>query len=464
MHIPYTIDDGNGGTDTGTLAVRIFDAPPAAEDDTNQTSINTDISGNVLLNDSDPNPADSISVSGINGSGLLSGDVFAAGTTTVVGSVIIDSTGNYTFMPNATFVGEAEFTYTIIDGSGNTDNATVSIEVRDTDGPDGPGPEQFNNTAPIATDDNFGLLSGFVGYMSNLFGNDSDPDGDTISVSSTLTGNAVNVSGTVVGTYAITNASTGDFTFTPNASFIGEAFFDYTISDPSGATDSATVTLDINPDTNGPANNAPIAGNDTVTGGKNSPVSGSLLSNDTDPNPGETADLTVVDINGTAISATGITAVNLLDGTLAYDANTNTFEFTPTTADFTGTIQVPYTISDNVTGDPLSDTGVLTISYFDNPPVAKDDFNVTDDGVAVSGNVLPNDSDPNPMDGITVIATVVTPLSGNAVDSTGTAVGTYTIAANGSYTFSPTAGFVGCLLYTSPSPRDLSTSRMPSSA
>ena len=114
VQIPYTIEDGMGGSDTATLTVRIFDGPPVAEDDTNQTSIDTDVSGNVLINDSDPNPNDSISVTGVNGSALLTGDVFAAGTSTVVGTVTVDAAGNYTFSPDVLFTGEAEFTYTCL--------------------------------------------------------------------------------------------------------------------------------------------------------------------------------------------------------------------------------------------------------------------------------------------------------------------------------------------------------------
>ena len=288
----------------------------------------------MLINDSDPNPNDSISVTGVNGTALLTGDVFAAGTSTVVGTVTVDVTGNYTFSPDALFTGEAEFTYTITDENGNTDTATVSIEVRNTDGP---GPEQLNNTPPIATNDRFSLFSGIANFMSNLFGNDSDPDGDVITAteieigSGTLTGDVVDSAGAVVGTATITDPATGAFTVVmTDLTYIGEVFFDYTITDPSGDTDSATVTLDLVPDTNGPANDPPVAENDTVTGTKNSPVSGSLLTNDTDPNAGDTSNLTVTDINGTAIATNGTTSISLSDGTLVYDADTNTLPETET--------------------------------------------------------------------------------------------------------------------------------------
>ena len=247
-----------------------------------------------------------------------------------------------------------------------------------------------------------------------------------------MTGDVVDSAGTVVGTATITDPATGAFTVVmTDLTYIGEVFFDYTITDPSGDTDSATVTLDLVPDTNGPANDPPVAENDTVTGTKNSPVSGSLLTNDTDPNAGDTSNLTVTDINGTAIATNGTTSISLSDGTLVYDADTNTFEFTPTTADFVGSIQIPYTISDNVAGDPLTDIGVLTISYFDNPPLAQDDINTTETNVSVSGNVLTNDSDPNPDDDLTVVNPATGIAATTAFTITTTNAGTVAINPDG---------------------------------
>jgi hypothetical protein len=62
------------------------------------------------------------------------------------------------------------------------------------------------------------------------------------------------------GTVAITGST---ITYTPNAAYSGADTFQYTIGDPAGLMDTATVTVtvDVAPGTN----RAPIAGNDTFT-------------------------------------------------------------------------------------------------------------------------------------------------------------------------------------------------------
>ena len=62
VQLPYTIDDGAGGTDAGTLTFQITDTSPAAEDDTNITEAELPVTGNVLTNDHDDNPADNITI------------------------------------------------------------------------------------------------------------------------------------------------------------------------------------------------------------------------------------------------------------------------------------------------------------------------------------------------------------------------------------------------------------------
>ncbi|WP_233901252.1 Ig-like domain-containing protein, partial [Tenacibaculum piscium] len=45
---PYTISDGNGGTDTANVAVTIGNTPPVAQDDSATTTINTSVKVDVL--------------------------------------------------------------------------------------------------------------------------------------------------------------------------------------------------------------------------------------------------------------------------------------------------------------------------------------------------------------------------------------------------------------------------------
>ena len=121
---------------------------------------------------------------------------------------------------------------------GKTDSATVSIEVRDLNNPAG-------NAPPIATDDVFTLFAD-VPLSSSVMSNDTDPDGDVISIAdgAGVAASAAQTITTAVGGAVTLNAD-GTFTYTPPAGFLGEDTFDYTIVDPGGATDDATVTLNV---------------------------------------------------------------------------------------------------------------------------------------------------------------------------------------------------------------------------
>ena len=69
----------------------------------------------------------------------------------------------------------------------------------------------------------------------DVLANDSDPDGDTISITKVTTpGN-----GTAV-------LSSGKITYTPKSGYFGTDTFVYTISDGKGGTDSATVSVTVN--------------------------------------------------------------------------------------------------------------------------------------------------------------------------------------------------------------------------
>ncbi|CAN7489960.1 DUF4082 domain-containing protein [Pararhizobium sp. LjRoot255] len=95
------------------------------------------------------------------------------------------------------------------------------------------------NTVPIASNDNGFTVSNRNSISiaaSTLLANDSDPDGDPL----TITG----VGGATNGTVAF-NSQTNAVTFTPTSGYIGPASFSYTISDGWGGTASAVVSLTV---------------------------------------------------------------------------------------------------------------------------------------------------------------------------------------------------------------------------
>ncbi|MCQ4349134.1 cadherin-like domain-containing protein [Pseudomonas stutzeri] len=68
---------------------------------------------------------------------------------------------------------------------------------------------------------------------ADLLGNDSDVDGDSLSIASVTSG---------TGGTAVLNAD-GTVTFTPDADFNGVATFSYTVTDGSLVSNTATVTV-----------------------------------------------------------------------------------------------------------------------------------------------------------------------------------------------------------------------------
>ena len=90
-----------------------------------------------------------------------------------------------------------------------------------------------------------------------VLGNDSDPDGDTLTITE-VAGQPIGLGSPVTipeGTVALN--PDGTLSFTPNADFNGPVSFDYTVSDgttPVSATVDITVT---------PVNDVPVAADDT---------------------------------------------------------------------------------------------------------------------------------------------------------------------------------------------------------
>ena len=96
------------------------------------------------------------------------------------------------------------------------------------------------NQAPVAANDSgFSVTqnSPISIAASTLLANDTDPDGDAL----TITGVSNGANGT-----ASFNAQTNTVTFTPNSGYTGPASFTYAISDGRGGTASASASLTVN--------------------------------------------------------------------------------------------------------------------------------------------------------------------------------------------------------------------------
>jgi Bacterial Ig domain/Right handed beta helix region len=205
----YTVSDG-ATTSVGTVNITVspVNDPPVANPDTLVTNQNTPNTVNVLTNDTD-----------VDGPTLS----VTASTNGTKGTVSCTAIGNCTYTPNLNQTGADSFTYTASDGTSNA-TGTVSVTINATNAPPNANPDFAETTQgnPVSF---------------NVLANDSDPNGDPISVIT----NTTPTNGSV-----ICNPG-GACTYTPGAGFTGVATFNYTIQDTAGGTSSATVTINVKP-------------------------------------------------------------------------------------------------------------------------------------------------------------------------------------------------------------------------
>jgi len=133
-----------------------------------------------------------------------------------------------TYTPDAGFVGGNSFTYAAADSYGAFATATVSVTVTAATPPPG------TNRPPVAVSD--AATTGFgTPVVINVLANDSDPDGNPLTVA---------VAGQPANGVAAVNAD-GTVTFTPNAGFSGATSFTYGVSDGKGGTAAAAVSVTV---------------------------------------------------------------------------------------------------------------------------------------------------------------------------------------------------------------------------
>jgi CshA-type fibril repeat protein len=365
--ITYTITDGNGGTTTATatITVNAVNDNPVANDDTAVVPEDGSLVLNVLANDSDPD-GDALTVTSASATN---------------GSVIINPNGSLQYSPTADFNGIDTITYTIDDGNGGTSTATVTITVNP------------QNDGPVANDD-AGTTNEDTPLLIDLTANDTDIDGDTLTVDSATAANgsvAINPDGTV--------------TYTPNSNFNGVDTITYTITDGNGGSSSATATITVNA-----VNDNPNTTDDSATVAEDSSVTIDVLSNDTD-------------VEGDPITVTAATATN---GSVTINPD-GTLNYTPN-PDFNGVDTISYTVDDG-NGGTTTATVTVTVSAENDAPVANNDAGTTDEDTPITLDVLANDTD---IDGDDL-----------TVDSATASNGNVSINPDGSITYTPNANFNG---------------------
>jgi hypothetical protein len=383
----YRVADTAGAVSANSAKVSITvvaDRAPTAVPDSATIAKNvarTFTAAQLMGNDTDPDIA--------NGDTLKINVVIAPTN----GKVVKNADGTVTFTPTTNYSGPASFTYRVEDSQRRLSNyAKVSITVA-------------GNQAPTAVPDSATITRNVARTFTaaQLVGNDTDPEGDALNVSS--------VSGAVNGT--VIKNTNGTVTFTPTANYSGPASFTYRVADTSGAVsaNSATVSITV------AANQAPTAVADSVTVNKDVArtfTAAQLVGNDTDP---EGDALNVSSVSG-AVSGT---VIKNTDGTVT---------FTPT-ANYSGPASFTYRVADTSGAVSANSATVsVTVVNTSSPVASNDAFGGREDS-PVTGNVLTNDTG-----------------ALNASLGTAATYGSVSFNPNGSFTYTPNANFHGTDTFT----------------
>lgn len=421
----YTITNSLGSaTTTVTATVTPINDPISVTNQSASTNLGTPVS----LSTAQLTAGGSV---GTGESSLQSLSIASAASTSANGGTVTLNSGTVTYTPTSSFSGTDTFTVVVTDSGSSThvvggvvqnpvsDPKTQTITVTVT----------VTNHAPDAVNDLIqDVDEDSTDNVLNVLGNDSAGAGDTDQLTITAV-SAASQGGSV------TIAPNGQsLIYTPILGTIGTETFTYTVRDRGGLTDTATVTLELQPTIlpRARTDRATVA-EDTAAG-----VLINVLSNDR-PNTGSNAILVSVGTasNGTVTIDTNSTA----------DQSDDKVKYVPN-ANFFGTDTFTYVMDDtsSVPGKVTS-TGTVTVTVTpvnDAPVPVNDTASATEDTVATIAvsTLLSNDSPgagEAAVQDLTITSVQAVSASGGTVSLVGSNV-IYTPSAdfNGTYIFSYT--------------------------
>jgi hypothetical protein len=309
----FRVDDGTDTPPTGTVQLSVVETPPLVFDhifSVNHDHMLRELTPGVLSSATD-----------------VEGDAFTASLVSppANGTVSLHPNGNFEYTPAYHFAGTDTFTYQANDGFLNSTVQTVSIDVL--------------NNAPIAVDDihsvthDHTLVSG-----ATVLNSDLDQEGDFLTASL----------GDGPSHGSVTMTPDGNFTYIPDAHFVGTDTFTYEASDGIAASEPATVSITV-------VNHAPLVYGQAFTGTHDRTLDSphGLLSS-------------AEDLDGDALTASVVTPASHGDLTLHPD---NTFTYVPN-AGFYGTDSFTFQANDSTSANNLSNVATVTLTIQEQRPVA----------------------------------------------------------------------------------------------
>ncbi len=323
----YTVTDAHGtvsaGEATVTVGVASVNDLPHAQDD----SITTD--------EDTPTPF-------VLGATDADGDTLTYVAEQPQHGTVDCTASSCSYTPDADFHGADAFHFTVSDGNGGSDTATVTLTVRPVnDAPDADG-------ASVTTAED---------TAKALALHATDIDGDALTYAAQQPQH---------GTVACTD---NDCTYTPAPNFNGTDGFTYSVDDGNGGSDTATISITVDP-----VNDAPTASDQTVGLDEDTTAGVTLSGADVDGDT-LTYDVTQPPAHG---------SVACTDTACAYTPD----------ADFNGTDAFTFTVSDGT--ESATGTVTLIVASVNDAPTAADRQATTDEdtpvGFTLSGADVDGDS------------------------------------------------------------------------
>ena len=386
--LTYTIADGNGGEATATATITIFganDGPTAAND---QLSVAEDsaLFANLFADngagadsDIDGDALTLVSIGGQSG-GVATLSSGARVEFTAGGDIVFDAAGYDTLAAGDT--ATETFSYTVSDGNGGEATATATIVIEGVND----APEA---SAVSVSGDEDGLITGALSAQ--------DIDGDALTYSL--------LSGPSHGEVVI--APDGAFTYAPAADYSGDDNFTYLVTDPSGATSSATISLTI-----APVNDAPTAVSESFDLEEDGVLAGALSASDVE---GDAVSFALAEDGAPAHGVVEIGA----DGGFIYTPAANYF----------GEDSFTYVATD-ANGASATATISLTIAAVNDAPVAEAQSFEGEEDAPIQGQLIATDVEPGD-------------LTFALAEGGAPASGVVEIDANGGFVYTPSVDFYG---------------------
>ena len=313
----------------------------------------------------------------------------------------IDVNGTLTFTPAANAYGVATVSVYVTDNGGTANGGvntsaiqTFTITITAVNDQ----PTVSGSTTSLAED---------TSVQITLVGSDIDGDPLTYAIATQPTHGTVSIAGNIA-------------TYTPFANYNGTDSFTFTANDgttePNATSSPATVNITVTPVADAPSATppGPTLSYTVVAGEKLSVAAPGLLENISDPEGGV---LTVIKTSGPTTGS----YVDKGNGAFEYITQPNVFT--------AGSDSFTYVVSDS--DGNRSSTFTVSITILPNdPPTATPDTITTEEDVAYSGSVTGTDDHHTPAE--LTYSVKVQPLHG-----------TLTMAANGSYTYTPNLNYNG---------------------